>query len=689
MKQCGKRLLGLLLAAALCLTVNVKGYAVGLDDAWEDYGYETEHFPSENEGDVPVYLPDEYVPEEHDPVLGTEPEFSSLEEWEAYYNQGEQDGIAVYAADDVDVLSEDSSTSKSYEYGYYSVTIPKEVTLSDADQSSTLKIEGKIYPYRTLTIDISSKNDYQLKYASQSSSAQELGYTLDYESAKISEANGESGQQATCKWDENKKQLTVDTYWVDSVKITSGIVPFSAEYEVKLNDAAAATVSGTYTDALTFTMSCTKKTYNIIYNGNDGTAEQNGQSVNNVSVTYNCGEYAALPANPVFTNEGYYFAGWATTKDANDAEIFKPGVPLTTVFKKENWAVSIIEPGGTESLYAQWKKATSKYTVTVELYDQTDKSDKMETTTLNLPAGLTMQWNGETLEQLGLLNGTKASDWAGTTCITPPDKNNFTVKMHRDMAYLDINTIEYDPETGVYKYYSSGGYQLEATIYINENLYPLEEGKGIESVMQQFRCGSTYRIEISGLKQYYADEFKLLGYYGGWRDEVDQSDFGSSYTKFSEEELAKNPIVIKGTISGENVIPADGPNDYRGCKYNVVDFVLEKCVETQTVSEDEVTVDDDATTTPADDAELDDTPAEDATDDAPKNSDSTTPSDDTDDTLDDVDTDDTTKTPEDELDSEDAAEEAGEDIDEVGNLTLTGPASEPLFDADFGVDADE
>ena len=138
--------------------------------------------------------------------------------------------------------------------GYYTVTIPATVSVSGTDASgkpgANFTLSGTVNPYRKLTIKLSSAHGDKLVCGTST-----LGYTLS----------------AT-----NPSEVTISndskTY---SVNTDSTSKTFSANLAVEVTDAP--TVSGEYSDTLTFTMDCQKVTQNYtvktIKQGTDSTTE--------------------------------------------------------------------------------------------------------------------------------------------------------------------------------------------------------------------------------------------------------------------------------------------------------------------------------------------------------------------------------------------------------------------------------
>ena len=218
MKQCGKRLLGLLLAAALCLTVGVNAFA--------------------EDGELTVYS---------------------------------MDGVNVYAVE-----------------GQYTVQIPEEVVIDPVTNKKTFKIDATLEDCSNLEIGITSRNDYKLVCGTQ-----KLAYKI-------------SDQKVVLWKDNTDKTEESQTYAID-VEVTD-----------------PPTMSGTYVDYLTFTM--TRKQYEeiagkhlLFFDTNDESLGSNYGEETIISTDHKYvedgGTYGMLPAPK---HDGYDFAGWYTAKTAGE-----------------------------------------------------------------------------------------------------------------------------------------------------------------------------------------------------------------------------------------------------------------------------------------------------------------------------------------------------------------------------------
>ena len=203
MKHCAKKLLGLAFALALCLAVG--GTALAQTPEFAD-------------------------------VLAALPEQEML-------------------ADEPNVTAEPGmNTAGSIETDGYTVTIPTTVTVESGTDKETLMVNAQLKQWRTLNIGIKSNNSWKLAYdGAAGTNAPQVGYKLENEKVVGHTPGG------MWHYDESTHKISY---------IVSGITPIdTAEIPLSVNisNAADATMSGTYSDTLTFTFNITKQsvTYTI------------------------------------------------------------------------------------------------------------------------------------------------------------------------------------------------------------------------------------------------------------------------------------------------------------------------------------------------------------------------------------------------------------------------------------------
>lgn len=150
------------------------------------------------------------------------------------------------------VGAEDAKTVGSLPDDGYTVTIPSAVAFAEGKTEQTLTISGTLGKYRTLDVTVASANDYALKYASDptNNALPSLDYTL-----KCADTNQDFDSETKGK---NTLSYTTDADENNAIKTT-----LNAEIT---SDLDTATMSGSYTDNLTFTFDCKKRTQECTIN---------------------------------------------------------------------------------------------------------------------------------------------------------------------------------------------------------------------------------------------------------------------------------------------------------------------------------------------------------------------------------------------------------------------------------------
>lgn len=210
MKHCAKKLLGFAFALALCLAVGGTALA------------QTPEF-----ADVPAALPEQEMLA-YEPNVTAEP---------------------------------GTKTTGDIATDGYQVTIPTTVEVKSGENKGTLEVKAQLKQYRTLNIGITSQNSWQLKYQDAAAGADtpKVDYTLttdDREDGKaIAHYENNTLHYGTGELDSNDPQY-------DS---TTGARKFATNFSVNVPTPSQATMSGTYSDTLTFTFDLVKHcvTYTI------------------------------------------------------------------------------------------------------------------------------------------------------------------------------------------------------------------------------------------------------------------------------------------------------------------------------------------------------------------------------------------------------------------------------------------
>lgn len=214
MKHCAKKLLGLAFALALCLAVGGTALA------------QTPEF-----ADVLAALPEQEM-------LAYEPNVA---------------------------MAEDTTTIGDIATNGYQVTIPTTVTVKSGENKGELEVNAKLKQYRTLNIGIESQNDWKLQYDGAAAGA--TTPEVDY---KLSQGTSD-GANTDCEWEyqpEGKKLSFSTTKMQPGASLEADMERLgSSSYKLPITvlTPSQATMSGTYSDTLTFTFNMEKQcvTYTI------------------------------------------------------------------------------------------------------------------------------------------------------------------------------------------------------------------------------------------------------------------------------------------------------------------------------------------------------------------------------------------------------------------------------------------
>lgn len=274
MKHCAKKLLGFAFALALCLAVGGTALA------------QTPEF-----AEAPAALPEQEMLA-YEPNVTAEP---------------------------------GTNTTGNLATDGYQVTIPTTVTVESGTDTSELKITAEMKQWRTLEIDIASNNSWKLAYdGAAGTNAPQVDYTLKNEAGE-----GQTTQNMVWTYDESKHEINYVV--TDVTAVDTANIPLT----VNVTDPSQATMSGTYSDTLTFTFDLVKHcvTYTInVYEQklqltNSGAHVQavdvvdaNGNVTDTTSVPketyvleYGCADANGMPLANAATNET-----WTRPRPADD-----------------------------------------------------------------------------------------------------------------------------------------------------------------------------------------------------------------------------------------------------------------------------------------------------------------------------------------------------------------------------------
>ena len=269
MKHCAKKLLGFAFALALCLAVGGTALA------------QTPEF-----ADVPAALPEQEV-------LAYEP-------------------YAAPAAAGMNTITGDG----------YTVTIPTTVEVKSGTNTGELKVTAQLKQWRTLNIGIASNNKWKLAYDDTTAAdTPKVDYTLT--------TDDREGGKAIAHYENNT--LHYGTGGLDSndpqYDSTTGARKFATNFSVNVPTPSQATMSGTYSDTLTFTFDLVKHcvTYTINVYEQKLQLTNSGahvQAVNVVDASGNVTDTTSVPKETYVLEYG--------CADAN-------GTPLVNAATNETW----------------------------------------------------------------------------------------------------------------------------------------------------------------------------------------------------------------------------------------------------------------------------------------------------------------------------------------------------------------
>lgn len=281
MKHCAKKLLGFAFALALCLAVGGTALA------------QTPEF-----ADVPAALPEQ--------------------EMLAY----EQNVTAEPGMNTIDKLATEG----------YQVTIPTTVEVKSGENKGTLEVKAQLKQYRTLNIGIESNNKWKLAYDDTTAAdTPKVDYTLTTDDREDGKAIAYYDDNNTLHYGTGELDSTDPQY--DS---TTGARKFATNFSVNVPTPSQATMSGTYSDTLTFTFDLVKHcvTYTINVYEQELKLTNSGahvQAVNVVDASGNVTDTTSVPKETYVLEYG--------CADAN-------GTPLANAATNETWTRP--RPSGTD-----------------------------------------------------------------------------------------------------------------------------------------------------------------------------------------------------------------------------------------------------------------------------------------------------------------------------------------------------
>ena len=214
----------------------------------------------------------------------------------------------------------------------YQVTIPTTVTVKSGEDKGTLEVKAQLKQYRTLNIGIASNNKWKLAYDDTTAAdTPKVDYTLTTDDREDGKAIAHYDDNNTLHYGTGELDSTDPKY--DS---TTGARKFATNFSVNVPTPSQATMSGTYSDTLTFTFDLVKHcvTYTINVYEQKLQLTNSGahvQAVNVVDASGNVTDTTSVPKETYVLEYG--------CADAN-------GTPLENVVNSDTWTRP--RPSGTD-----------------------------------------------------------------------------------------------------------------------------------------------------------------------------------------------------------------------------------------------------------------------------------------------------------------------------------------------------
>lgn len=205
----------------------------------------------------------------------------------------------------------------------YQVTIPTTVEVKSGEDKGTLEVKAQLKQYRTLNIGIESNNKWKLAYDDTTAAdTPKVDYTLTTDDREDGKAIAHYDDNNTLHYGTGELDSTDPKY--DS---TTGARKFATNFSVNVPTPSQATMSGTYSDTLTFTFDLVKHcvTYTINVYEQKLQLTNSGahvQAVNVVDANGNVTDTTSVPKETYVLEYG--------CADAN-------GTPLANAATNETW----------------------------------------------------------------------------------------------------------------------------------------------------------------------------------------------------------------------------------------------------------------------------------------------------------------------------------------------------------------
>ncbi len=240
-------------------------------------------------------------------------------------------GIALAETPEQEVLAYEQNvttaadvpnTTGNLERDGYTVTIPTTVEVKSESATGELTVNAQLKQYRTLNIGIASKNSWKLAYDDTTAAdTPQVAYTLTTEDREDGKAIAHY-ENNTLHYGTGELDSTDPKY--DS---TTGARKFATNFSVNVKGPSQATMSGTYSDTLTFTFDLVKHcvTYTINVYEQKLQLTNSGAHVQAVNVVDASGNVTDTTSEPKETYVLEYGCADAW------------GMPLATVVTTDTW----------------------------------------------------------------------------------------------------------------------------------------------------------------------------------------------------------------------------------------------------------------------------------------------------------------------------------------------------------------
>lgn len=410
----------------------------------------------------------------------------------------------------------------------YQVTIPTTVEVKSGEDKGTLEIKAQLKQYRTLNIGIESNNKWKLAYDDTTAAdTPKVDYTLTTDDREDGKAIAHY-ENNTLHYGTGELDSTDPKY--DS---TTGARKFATNFSVNVPTPSQATMSGTYSDTLTFTFDLVKHcvTYTINVYEQKLQLTNSGahvQAVNVVDASGNVTDTTSVPKETYVLEYG--------CADAN-------GTPLANAATNETW----MRPRPTDD---NGEDARCWEDLSRTLTPKADFTENVKAQTINL--NLVRKWYW--------LDVNGATDYTGTS-----GQESNGNQGGRIGGYVNMQVSADDGATWAKWYWYNNGddyweklpygihFKLGLHHVKNGYVYDMETGGGVKIVANK-QVTETAPGEKEGDTTYYVYKGTLTG---EWTDTVEGNKNRYCYIPCYKKGLTY--MANQGTGGKEDVNGANKP----------------------------------------------------------------------------------------------------------------------------------